>query len=57
MKYKFKVYAPWDSLIVEAKDEADAKAKALQQIIWEAQDASPDHLDAEKIGLIDEDLD
>jgi len=43
----FKVYTPWDSIIVEAKDDKDAQVKALQQLIYEVQSASPTDLDVE----------
>jgi len=45
---EYKVYTPWDSIIVEAKNEKDAKVKALQQLIYEVESASPTDLDAEE---------
>ena len=45
---EYKVYTPWASIIVEAKNEKDAQVKALQQIICEVESASPTDLDAEE---------
>jgi hypothetical protein len=50
----FKIYSPWDTVVVEAKNAEDAKVKGLQQIIWEAQDASPSDMDAEEMSPEDE---
>jgi hypothetical protein len=45
---EFRVYTPWDSIIVEAKDEADAKRKAIQQILSEISYTDCNNLDAEE---------
>ena len=44
----FKVYTPWDSIVVEAKNEKDAQIAALYQLIHEVQSASPTDLDVEE---------
>ena len=45
---EFTVYTPWDTITVEAENEQDAKRKALQQLIYEVESASPEDLDAEE---------
>lgn len=46
---EYKVYTPWDSVIVEADSEKEARVAALRQLLSEIEFATPDMLDAERL--------
>lgn len=47
----YKIYTPWDSIIVEGTSELNAKIVALRELRAEIESAGPGSLDAEEFDL------
>ena len=43
----YRIYTPWNSLTVEAKNEKQAKIEAVRQLLYEIETHGVDVLDAE----------
>jgi len=44
----YRIYTPWNSLTVEAKNEKQAKIDAVKQLLYEIETHGTDALDAEE---------
>ena len=44
----YRIYTPWNSLTVEAKNEKQAKIDAVKQFLYEIETHGTDALDAEE---------
>ena len=45
----YRIYTPWDSLIIEAANERQAKIEAIRQLLREIKNDGASSLDAEEI--------
>jgi len=45
----YRIYTPWNSLVVEAATEKQAKIEAIRQLLYEIKNDGASHLDAEEI--------
>jgi hypothetical protein len=45
----YRIYTPWNSLVVEAATEKQAKIEAIRQLLYEIKVNGASHLDAEEI--------
>ena len=43
----YRIYTPWNSLVVEAANEKQAKIDAIKQLLYEIETHGADALDAE----------
>jgi len=49
MTKTFQVYTPWNSIIVDAVDEKQAKINALKQLLFEAEHDGINSFDVEEV--------
>jgi hypothetical protein len=45
----YRIYTPWNSLVVEAATEKQAKIEAIRQLLYEIKNDGASSLDAEEI--------
>jgi len=45
----YRIYTPWDNLVIEAKNEKQAKVEAVKQLLYEIETDAGASLDAEEI--------
>lgn len=45
----YRIYTPWNSLVIEAKNEKQAKIEAVKQLLYEIETDAGASLDAEEI--------
>ena len=45
----YRIYTPWNSLVVEAATEKQAKIEAVKQLLYEIENYGTDAMDAEEI--------
>jgi hypothetical protein len=45
----YRIYTPWNSIVIEAKNEKQAKIDAVKQLLYEIETDAGASLDAEEI--------
>ena len=45
----YRIYTPWNSLVIEAATEKQAKIEACKQLLYEIENYGADAMDAEEI--------
>jgi len=45
----YRVYTPWNSIVIEAKNEKQAKIEAVKQLLYEIETDAGTSLDAQEI--------
>jgi hypothetical protein len=45
----YRIYTPWNSIVIEAKNEKQAKIEAVKQLLYEIKSDAGASLDAEEI--------
>jgi hypothetical protein len=45
----YRIYTPWNSIVIEAKNEKQAKINAVKQLLYEIETDAGTSLDAEEI--------
>jgi hypothetical protein len=45
----YRIYTPWNSIVIEAKNEKQAKIDAVKQLLYEIESDAGASLDAEEI--------
>jgi hypothetical protein len=45
----YRIYTPWNSIVIEAKNEKQAKIEAVKQLLYEIDTHGTSVLDAEEI--------
>jgi len=45
----YRIYTPWNSIVIEAKNEKQAKIEAVKQLLYEIETDAGTSLDAQEI--------